>query len=273
MKATSVKATSNATSKIAIFDTTLRDGEQAAGTRLGSRDKIRLARQLARLKVDIIEAGFPASSPEDFDAVRKIAQEIEGPTICALSRATPADIEACGKALAKAKRPRIHTGIGVSDIHILGKFRDERYGKTLESKRAKMVAMGVDAVKRARNYVDDVQFYTEDAGRATPLYLYEMLEAVIDAGATVVNIPDTTGYTVPEQYGALIRGIRDNVPNIARATISVHCHNDLGLAVSNSLAGVQNGARQVEGTINGIGERAGNAALEEVVMAIRTRAD
>lgn len=260
-------------SKVAVFDTSLRDGEQAAGTRLGSRDKITLARQLARLKVDVIEAGFPASSPEDFDAVRRISQEIEGPTICALSRAVAADIEACGKALAKASRPRIHTGIGASDIHIMGKFRDERYGKTLEAKKAKLLLLAVDAVKRARNYVDDVEFYAEDAGRAEPLYLFEMLEKVIDAGATVVNIPDTTGYTVPEQYGALIRSIRDSVPNIARATISVHCHDDLGLAVANTLAGVRNGARQVEGTINGIGERAGNAALEEVVMGIRTRAD
>ena len=262
-----------ATSKVAMFDTTLRDGEQAAGTRLGSRDKVTLARQLARLRVDIIEAGFPVSSPEDFEAVRRIAQEIDGPIICALSRAVPADIDACGKALAKGKRPRIHTGIGVSDIHVMGKFRDVRYGKTLEAKRAKIVALAVDAVKRARNYVDDVQFYAEDAGRAEPSYLYEMLEAVINAGATVVNIPDTTGYTVPEQYGELIRGIRDNVPNIAKATISVHCHDDLGLAVANSLAGIRNGARQVEGTINGIGERAGNAALEEVVMGIRTRSD
>lgn len=261
------------TSKVAVFDTTLRDGEQAAGTRLGSRDKITIARQLAKLKVDIIEAGFPASSPEDFDAVRKIALEIEGPTICALSRAVAADIEACGKALAKAARPRIHTGIGVSDIHIMGKFRDDRYGKTLEGKRAKLIAIAVDAVKKARGYVDDVQFYAEDAGRAEPSYLFEMLEAVIGAGATVVNIPDTTGYTVPEQYGELIRGIRENVPNIAKATISVHCHDDLGMAVANSLAGVRNGARQVEGTINGIGERAGNAALEEMVMGIRTRAD
>ncbi len=262
-----------ATSKIAVFDTTLRDGEQAAGTRLGSRDKITLARQLARLKVDVIEAGFPASSPEDFDAVRKIAQEIKGPTICALSRAVAADIESCGRALAKAARPRIHTGIGVSDIHIMGKFRDERYGKTLESKKARLVALAVDAVRRSRNCVGDVEFYAEDAGRAVPSYLFEMLEAVIDAGATVVNIPDTTGYTVPEQYGDLIRSIRENVPNIGRATISVHCHDDLGLAVANSLAGIRNGARQVEGTINGIGERAGNAALEEIVMGIRTRAD
>ncbi len=265
-----MKSSSN---RVAIFDTTLRDGEQAAGTRLGARDKITLARQLARLKVDIIEAGFPASSPEDFDAVKQIAREIEGPTIAGLSRAVPADIESCGKALSKAKKPRIHTGIGVSDIHIMQKFCDDRYGKTLAHKRVKMVKMAVDAVKRAKYFVDDVQFYAEDSGRAEPLYLYEMLEAVIEAGATVVNIPDTTGYSMPELYGKLIRGIRENVPNINKATISVHCHDDLGLAVANSLAGVLNGARQVEGTINGVGERAGNAALEEVIMALCTRAD
>ena len=259
--------------KVAVFDTTLRDGEQAAGTRLGSREKLVIARQLARLNVDVIEAGYPASSPEDFAAVQLICQEIEGPAICALSRAVAGDIEACGRALAQAKRPRIHTGIGVSDIHIMGKFQDERYGKDLAEKRAKLVQMAVEAVKLARQYADDVEFYAEDAGRADPAYLFQMIEAVIDAGATVVNIPDTTGYTMPEQYGALIRSLRENVPNIDRATISVHCHDDLGLAVANSLAGVLNGARQVEGTINGIGERAGNAALEEIVMAIRTRAD
>ncbi len=259
--------------KVAIFDTTLRDGEQAAGTRLGSREKLTIARQLARLNVDIIEAGYPASSPEDFVAVQLISTEIEGPAICALSRAVASDIEACGKALAKAKRPRIHTGIGVSDIHIMGKFRDEKYGTTLEEKRATLVQMAIDAVRLARSYTDDVEFYAEDAGRAEPAYLFEMLQAAIGAGATVVNIPDTTGYTVPEQFGALIRSITENVPNISRSTISVHCHDDLGLAVANSLAGVANGARQVEGTINGVGERAGNAALEEVVMAIRTRGD
>jgi 2-isopropylmalate synthase len=259
--------------KVAVFDTTLRDGEQAAGTRLGSRQKLALAKQLARLKVDIIEAGYPNSSPEDFEAVKQIAQEVEGPVICALSRAVASDIESCGKALAKGKRPRIHTGIGVSDIHILGKFRDDRYGKNLAEKKAKMIRMAVESVARAKNFVNDVQFYAEDAGRADPAYLFEVLQAVIDAGATVVNIPDTTGYTVPEQFGALILAIRQNVPNISRATISVHCHNDLGLAVANSLAGIRNGARQVEGTINGIGERAGNAALEEVVMGIRTRRD
>lgn len=259
--------------RIAIFDTTLRDGEQAAGTRLGSREKLTIARQLARLKVDVIEAGYPASSPEDFESVRLISQEVHGPVICALSRAVASDIEACGKALAKARRPRIHTGIGVSDIHILGKFRDDKYGKTLAEKKLKLLKMAVSAVKLARNYTDDVEFYAEDSGRADPAYLFEMIEAAIDAGATVVNIPDTTGYTVPEQFGALIRSIRENVPNIAKATISVHCHDDLGMAVANSLAGVINGARQVEGTINGIGERAGNAALEEIVMALHTRAD
>ena len=259
--------------KVAVFDTTLRDGEQAAGTRLGSREKLIVARQLAQLNVDVIEAGYPNSSPEDFEAVQLIGREIQGPAICALSRAVPADIEACGKALAQCKRPRIHTGIGASDIHIDGKFRDERYGKTLAEKKRKILQMAVDAVKLARQFVDEVEFYAEDAGRADPAYLFEMIAAVIAAGASVVNIPDTTGYTVPEQYGALIRGIRDNVPGIDRAVISVHCHDDLGMAVANTLHGVLNGARQVEGTINGLGERAGNAALEEIVMALRTRAD
>jgi 2-isopropylmalate synthase len=259
--------------KVAVFDTTLRDGEQAAGTRLGSREKVTLARQLARLNVDIIEAGYPNSSPEDFEAVRQIAEEIEGPIICALSRVVPEDIHACGKALAKARRPRIHTGIGASDIHVMGKFRDDRYGRTLAEKRVTILRLAIEAVQLAKTYVDDVQFYTEDAGRSDLDYLCEMIEAVISAGATVVNIPDTTGYTVPEQYGALIRAVRTRVPNIDRVTVSVHCHDDLGLAVSNSLAGVQNGARQVEGTINGIGERAGNASLEEIVMALRTRRD
>jgi len=259
--------------KVAVFDTTLRDGEQAAGNRLGSREKLMIARQLALLKVDVIEAGYPASSPEDFDAVLLVSEEIQGPVICALSRAVPDDIKACGKALAKAKRSRVHTGIGASDIHIAGKFQDERYGKTLAEKKTKILQMAIGAVKLARQFADDVEFYAEDAGRADPPYLFEMVEAVIDAGATVVNIPDTTGYTVPEQYGCLIRSLRERVPNIARATISVHCHDDLGMAVANSLAGILSGARQVEGTINGIGERAGNAALEEVIMALRTRGD
>ena len=259
--------------KVAVFDTTLRDGEQAAGTRLGSREKLIIARQLAQLNVDVIEAGYPNSSPEDFEAVQTIGREIRGPAICALSRAVASDIEACGKALAQCKRPRIHTGIGASDVHIGGKFRDERYGKTLAEKKRKILAMAVDAVKLARQFADDVEFYAEDAGRADRDYLFEMIAAVIAAGASVVNIPDTTGYTVPEQYGSLIRSLRENVPGIERATISVHCHDDLGMAVANTLYGVINGARQVEGTINGLGERAGNAALEEVIMALRTRAD
>ena len=259
--------------KIIIFDTTLRDGEQAAGTRLGAREKLEIARQLARLKVDVIEAGFPASSPEDFEAVRLISEQIEGPVICGLSRAVAKDIEVCSKALAKARRSRIHTGIGVSEIHIAGKFADDKYGRTMGEKQSTILKMAVEAVKHAAQYTDDVEFYAEDSGRADRSYLYEILEAVIEAGATVVNIPDTTGYAIPEQYGALIRDIRANVPNIAKATISVHCHDDLGMAVANSLAGVKNGARQIEGTINGVGERAGNAAIEEIVMAIHTRQD
>lgn len=259
--------------KITIFDTTLRDGEQAAGTRLGAREKLEIARQLVRLNVDVIEAGFPASSPEDFEAVRLISEQIEGPVICGLTRAIAEDIETCQKALAKAKRSRIHTGIGVSEIHIAGKFADDKYGKTMGEKQATILKMAVEAVKRSAQYTNDIEFYAEDSGRAERTYLYEILEAVIEAGATVVNIPDTTGYAIPEQYGALIRDIRANVPNIAKAIISVHCHDDLGMAVANSLAGVKNGARQVEGTINGVGERAGNAAIEEIVMAIHTRRD
>ncbi|HLJ50732.1 MAG TPA: 2-isopropylmalate synthase [Bryobacteraceae bacterium] len=259
--------------RVVIFDTTLRDGEQAAGTRLGSREKLAIARQLVRLNVDVIEAGYPNSSPEDFEAVRQIAQEIEGPTICALSRAVPDDIHACGRALAGAKHPRIHTGIGSSDIHVMGKFRDERYGRTLAEKRVSILRMAEESVRLAKSYVDDVQFFAEDSGRADIEFLIEMLNVAIEAGATVLNIPDTTGYTVPEQYGGLIRTIRERVRNIDRVTISVHTHDDLGMAVSTSLAGLQNGARQVEGTINGIGERAGNASLEEVVMALHTRSD
>jgi 2-isopropylmalate synthase len=284
--------------KVEIFDTTLRDGEQAAGTRLGAREKVEIARQLVRLNVDIIEAGFPASSPEDFEAVRLISEQIEGPVICGLTRARIEDIEVCRKALAKAKRARIHTGIGVSEIHIAGKFADDKYGKTMGEKQATILKMAVEAVRHTAGYVEDIEFYAEDSGRADRAFLYEILEAVIDAGATVLNIPeadraflyeileavidagatvlnipDTTGYSMPEQYGGLIREIRANVPNVAKAIISVHCHNDLGLAVANSLAGVKNGARQVEGTINGVGERAGNAAIEEVVMAMHTRRD
>jgi len=259
--------------KVLIFDTTLRDGEQAAGARLGAREKLEISRQLVRLNVDIIEAGFPASSPEDFEAVRLISEQIEGPVICGLTRAIQKDIEICRKALAKAKKPRIHTGIGVSEIHIAGKFADDKYGRTIGEKQATIMKMAVEAVKHTAQYIKDIEFYAEDSGRADRAFLYEILEAVIEAGATVVNIPDTTGYSMPEQYGGLIRDIRANVPNIDKAIISVHCHDDLGMAVANSLAGVRNGARQVEGTINGVGERAGNAAIEEVVMAIRTRRD
>lgn len=261
------------TEKIIIFDTTLRDGEQAAGTRLDAREKLEIAQQLVRLGVDIIEAGFPISSPEDFAAVELIAKEIKGPIICGLSRAVADDIDRAGKALKKAKRSRIHTGLGISDIHIAGKFSDDKYGKSLAQKKVKVIEMAAKAIKRAREYTDDVEFYGEDSGRTEKAYLYEILEAVIDAGATVLNIPDTTGYAVPEQFGVLIADIKANVPNIDKAIISVHCHDDLGMAVANSLAGIANGARQVEGTINGIGERAGNAAIEEVVMAIKTRRD
>ena len=259
--------------RIIVFDTTLRDGEQAAGTRLGAREKLEIARQLARLKVDIIEAGFPASSPEDFRAVKLICEELKSVTICGLTRARAEDIDICGKAIAKAKRSRIHTGVGVSNIHIQGKFGDAKYGRTMAQKKANILKMAAKAVKRARRYTDDVEFYAEDSGRANRKFLYEILEAVVDAGATTLNIPDTTGYAIPEQFGNLIADIKANVPNIDKAVISVHCHNDLGMAVANTLAGVKNGARQIEGTINGIGERAGNAAIEEVIMAIRTRKD
>ena len=259
--------------KIVIFDTTLRDGEQAAGTRLEPREKLKIALQLTRLGVNVIEAGFPCSSPKDFEAVKLIAEEIKGPIICGLTRALAVDIDICGKALAKAPHSRIHTGLGVSNIHIAGKFRDDKYGRTLGEKKTRTLQMAVEAVTHARNYTDDVEFYAEDAGRADRDYLFEIIQAVIEAGATVVNIPDTTGYTVPAQFGALIKDIQSSVPNSKDATISVHCHDDLGMAVANTLAGIINGARQVEGTINGVGERAGNAALEEIVMAIRTRRD
>ena len=256
---------------ITVFDTTLRDGEQAAGTRLGAREKLDIARQLERLQVDVIEAGFPASSPEDAEAVATIAREIRNPTICGLTRAVISDIDTCAKALEQAAKPRIHTGIGISDIHIIGKFRDKKYGSSIEEKKKHILDMSVRAVRHARKFVDDVEFYAEDSGRADPAYLFEIIEAVVAAGATVVNIPDTTGYALPDQYGTLILSICQNVPNINQAVISVHCHNDLGMAVANTIAGLQNGAGQFEGTLNGIGERAGNAALEEVVMALRTR--
>ena len=263
----------NMPNKVIVFDTTLRDGEQAAGTRLGANEKLEIAIQLAKLGVDVIEAGFPISSPMDFEAVQLIAQHVTGATICGLSRAVEADIDAAGKALKKARKARIHTGLGISDIHIASKFKDEKYGKTLAEKKEKAIEMGIKAVKRAKQYTDDIEFYTEDSGRAEKDYLYRVIEAVIDAGATTVNIPDTTGYSIPEQWGNLIAEIFQKVPNVKKAIISVHCHDDLGMAVANTLAGVKNGARQIECTINGIGERAGNASLEEAVMAIKTRKD
>ncbi len=249
---------------IAVFDTTLRDGEQSPGAALNIDEKLEIARVLEDMGVDVIEAGFPISSPGDFRAVQRISQEIRNCTICGLTRANRLDIDSAAEALQSAKRPRIHTGLGVSDVHIEYKLRTTREGA---------LEQGVDAVKYAKKFVEDVQYYAEDAGRADPEYLYRVLEAVINAGATVVNIPDTTGYTSPGEFGALIRGIVDNVSNIHRATVAVHCHNDLGMATANTLAGVRNGARQVEVTVNGIGERAGNTSLEEVVMAIKTRRD
>jgi len=250
--------------KIIIFDTTLRDGEQSPGAALNLDEKLEIARTLEEMGVDVIEAGFPISSPGDFRAVQRISQEIRGCTICGLTRANRKDIDVAAESLKAAALPRIHTGLGVSDVHIKYKLRTTREGA---------MEMGVDAVRYAKRFVEDVQYYTEDAGRADPEYLYRVLEAVIDAGATVINIPDTTGYAMPSEFGGLIRGICNHVPNVDKATIAVHCHDDLGMATANALAGVQNGARQVEATINGIGERAGNTSLEEVVMALRTRRD
>jgi 2-isopropylmalate synthase len=252
--------------QIVIFDTTLRDGEQAAGCRLGATEKLVLAQQLARLNVDVIEVGFPISSPEDYRAVKLVAEEVSGPVITGLSRAVKEDIKVCGEALANAKRGRIHTGLGVSEMHMEQKLR-----KT----RDQVVRMGLDAVKYAREFVDDIEFYMEDAGRADPQFLLEFAEQLVEAGITVLNVPDTTGYSMPEQWGALIKSLVAGVPALreGKVTVSVHCHNDLGLAVANTLAAVYNGATQVECTINGIGERAGNAALEEIVLALKARKD
>jgi 2-isopropylmalate synthase len=246
--------------QLQIFDTTLRDGEQVPGCKLNAEEKLELAFELESLGVDIIEAGFPVSSPGDFNAVKKIAENIRGPVICALSRAVESDIDAAALAIKPATRGRIHTGIGTSDYHIQHKLKDSREN---------VLRRAVAAVKYARRFTDDVEFYAEDAGRTENDFLARVIEAVIAAGATVVNIPDTTGYCLPEQYGAKIKYLVDRVPNIDRAIISTHCHNDLGLATANSIAGIMNGARQVECTINGIGERAGNTSLEEVVMILR----
>ena len=249
---------------IRIFDTTLRDGEQSPGASMNVEEKVMIAKQLARLNVDIIEAGFAYSSPGDFEAVRRIAQEVEGPTICSLARARPEDIDRAWEALKGAPKVRIHTFLSSSDIHLKYQFRISR---------EEALKRAVEMVQRARGYVDDVEFSPMDASRSDPNYLCEVLEAVIEAGAGTINIPDTVGYATSQEFGLLIRGIRERVKNSSKAVISVHCHNDLGLAVANSLAAVVEGAGQVECTINGIGERAGNASLEEIAMGLRTRKD
>jgi 2-isopropylmalate synthase len=246
--------------RVYIFDTTLRDGEQVPGCQLTTVEKIEIARELELLGVDIIEAGFPISSPGDFKSVVEISKAVSEPVICALTRANHKDIDAAAEALKHARRARIHTGIGSSDIHIKHKFNSTREG---------VLERAVDAVRYARKFVEDVEFYAEDAGRADNGYLAKMIEAVIAAGATVVNIPDTNGYCLPEQYAAKIAYLVEHVSNIDKAIISVHCHNDLGLATANSIAGVRAGARQVECTINGVGERAGNTSMEEVAMIMQ----
>lgn len=246
--------------KIDIFDTTLRDGEQVPGCKLNTKEKIELAIALEDLGVDILEAGFPISSPGDFNSVREISKVVKNVTITALSRAVQKDIEVAADALKYAVRPRIHTGIGTSDLHIKSKFN---------SNREDILLRAIQCVKWARNFVDDVEFYAEDAGRTDNEYLARVIEAVIGAGATVVNIPDTTGYCLPHQYGDKIAYLKNNVSNIDKATISCHCHNDLGLATANSIAGVIAGAGQIECTINGLGERAGNTSLEECVMILK----
>ncbi len=260
--------------RIIIFDTTLRDGEQAPGASMTIPEKVDIARVLANLGVDVIEAGFPISSPIQIEGVRRVAEEIEGPVICGLARASSADIESAAAALAPARRKRIHTFIATSDIHIDGKFGHERYGRTLAEKRDTILRMAVEAVQLARTFTDDVEFSAEDAGRTDLGYLCEVVRAAAEAGAATINIPDTTGYCLPHEYAEMFRRIRQEcLPDFPHIVLSTHCHDDLGLAVANSLAGVTAGARQVECTINGIGERAGNAALEEIVMALRTRQD
>ena len=253
-----------AENKIFIFDTTLRDGEQVPGCKLNTKEKIELALALESLGVDIIEAGFPISSPGDFESVTEISKIIKNATVCGLSRAVEKDIEVAGEALKHAKRGRIHTGIGTSDSHIKNKFN---------SNREEILERAVQAVKWARRYTDDVEFYAEDAGRTENEYLAKVVEAVIAAGATTVNIPDTTGYCLPHQYGEKISYLINNVKDVDKAVISCHCHNDLGLATANSISGAIAGARQIECTINGLGERAGNTALEEVVMVLRQHAN
>ena len=250
--------------KVLIFDTTLRDGEQSPGASLSIAEKLEIAEQLAVLGVDIIEAGFPVSSPTQFEATKLVAEQVQGPVIAGLARASEGDIEAAGKAIAPAKNKRIHTFIATSPVHM--KYK-------LKKKPDDVLKMAVEAVKFAKGFVDDVEFSPEDACRSEMPFLIEVLAAVIEAGATTLNIPDTVGYVMPYEYGQIIAQLRSDVPGIEKCVISTHCHNDLGMAVANSLTGVRNGARQVECTVNGLGERAGNAALEEVVMAIHTRPD
>ncbi|MBS1947085.1 MAG: 2-isopropylmalate synthase [Bacteroidetes bacterium] len=249
-----------AENKVFIFDTTLRDGEQVPGCKLNTSEKIELALKLEELGVDIIEAGFPISSPGDFHSVDEISKIIKNATVCGLTRAVQKDIEVAAEALKNAKKPRIHTGIGTSDYHIKSKFN---------STREEILKRAIQAVKWAKKFVDDVEFYAEDAGRTENEYLAKVVEAVIGAGATVVNIPDTTGYCLPYQYGEKIAYLTKNVKNIDKAIISCHCHNDLGLATANSIAGVIAGARQIECTVNGLGERAGNTSMEECVMILK----
>lgn len=246
--------------RVLIFDTTLRDGEQVPGCKLNTPEKIEIARFLEKLGVDVIEAGFPISSPGDFKSVVEISKSVSEPIICGLSRGVKKDIEVAAEALKYAKRPRIHTGIGTSTYHIQHKFN---------STQDKILIWAADAVKYAKTFVEDVEFYAEDAGRTDNEYLARVCEAVIKAGATVLNIPDTTGYCLPDEYGAKIKYLFDHVKGIENVTVSAHCHNDLGLATANAISAVMNGARQVECTINGIGERAGNTSLEEVVMVIK----
>ncbi|WP_442845368.1 2-isopropylmalate synthase [Leeuwenhoekiella sp. H156] len=250
--------------KVQIFDTTLRDGEQVPGCKLDTQQKLIIAERLDLLGVDVIEAGFPISSPGDFKSVEEIARLVKNATVCGLTRAVKKDIEVAAEALKYAVRPRIHTGIGTSDSHIQYKFK---------SNREEIIKRAYDAVAYAKTFVEDVEFYAEDAGRTDNEYLARVCEAAIKAGATVLNIPDTTGYCLPEEYGAKMKYLKENVKGIEKAILSCHCHNDLGLATANSIAGVINGARQIECTINGIGERAGNTALEEVVMILRQHPD
>ena len=250
--------------KIIIFDTTLRDGEQSPGASLDTQKKLEIAHQLARLGVDIIEAGFPVSSPGDFDAVKKISSQVKGPTICGLARATKLDIDTAYRAIGPAKKKRIHVFLATSKIHM--KYK-------LKKAKEEILHQAVESVKYAKRLVFDIEFSPEDASRTEKGFLFKVVEAAIAAGATTINIPDTVGYAIPEEFGRLIKEIKENVFNINRIVLSVHCHNDLGLAVANSLAAVRNGAGQVECTINGLGERAGNASLEEIVMALRTRRD